>query len=140
MAGVRGDATLESYGIDVVRLLRHNMGLRSLASVVAEAVPAHHVALLKRLPGAVTLGNYIFVHAGIRPGISIDEQSDDDLMWIREPFLSQGSGRPEIVVHGHTAGKDPVFGKNRICIDTGAYATGRLTVLKLHGDDQEILS
>ncbi|WP_237154417.1 metallophosphoesterase family protein [Oryzibacter oryziterrae] len=134
-----GDTTLESYGIDVVRLLRHNMGLRSLAGLVSEAVPAHHVALLKRLPVAVSLGDYIFAHAGIRPGLPVDNQSEEDLMWIREPFLSQGSGLPQTVVHGHTAAKEPVFGKNRICIDTGAYATGRLTVLKVHGEERQIL-
>lgn len=83
------------------------------------------------MPIALTSGDRLFVHAGIMPGIPLARQEDHDLIWIREPFLSEGPGLPLTVIHGHTAGREPVFGKGRICIDTTCYATGRLTALRV---------
>lgn len=76
-------------------------------------------------------GDRLFVHAGIVPGVPLAQQEDHDLIWIREPFLSEGPDLPLTVIHGHTAGREPVFGKGRICIDTTCYATGRLTALRV---------
>lgn len=126
-----GDATLRSYGIDArpfVRPLQQD----TLMSILTDSIPATHLAFLATLPVALTMGNFVLVHAGVQPGIPLADQADEDLMWIREPFLSQGPGSDITVVHGHTPSERPVFAHGRIGIDTGAYMTGTLTVLKIH--------
>lgn len=126
-----GDATLRSYGIEPGKIITAAGGVDAIAAALREGVPQAHVDFLENLPVSLTIGDYIFVHAGLKPGIAIEDQDDQDLMWIREPFLTEGPRLPFTVVHGHTAASDPVFGNNRICIDTGCYATGRLTILKI---------
>ena len=126
-----GEATLRSYGLGHLAHLRRPEELRALGRALGEAVPDEHVAFLEDLPVLARSGNRLFVHAGIRPGVGLEEQTDEDLLWIREPFLSEGPGLPVTVIHGHTAGVEPVFGTGRICIDTACYATGRLTALKV---------
>lgn len=134
-----GDATLRSYGIGHLAHVRRPDELRALGTALAEAVPQDHVAFLEDLPILARWANRLFVHAGIRPGVAIEEQTEEDLLWIREPFLSEGPGQPITVIHGHTAGIEPVFGSGRICIDTACYATGRLTALKLTPDGAGLL-
>lgn len=97
------------------------------------ALPDRHRAFLSSLETMVTLGDYAFVHAGVRPGVAMDQQSRDDLLWIREPFLSSTRWHGRRVVHGHTVTLQPDVRDNRIGIDTGAYASGRLTVLAIEG-------
>lgn len=126
-----GEQTLESYGIDLTRLSRHRSGSGGLGEITRATVPDAHVEFLRRLPIAVRFGDTLFVHAGIRPGVPLEAQNEGDLMWIREPFLSQPNGLELTVVHGHTPANEPVFATGRIGIDTGAYATGRLTVLRV---------
>lgn len=135
-----GDATLRSYGLGHLAHLRRPAELRDLGGMLREAIPADHIRLLEELPVLAVQGQRLFVHAGIRPGVAIDAQADADLLWIREPFLDEGPGQPLTVIHGHTAGVEPVFADGRICIDTGCYATGRLTALRLTGDGTAILS
>jgi serine/threonine protein phosphatase 1 len=113
------------------------MGLRN---AVDQAVPASHRILLGTLPSMLQIGNLIFVHAGIRNGLPLEHQSDEDLMWIREPFLTRGPELPIIVVHGHTPQIRPHLGNGRIGIDTGCYATGRLAVVKIANGAAKILS
>ena len=79
------------------------------------------------------------MHAGLKPGLPLDEQNDEDLMWIREPFLTSGPALPLTVIHGHTPVVDPQFGTNRIGIDTACFATGRLTVLKVSAEGTRLL-
>lgn len=134
-----GDATLRSYGLDPEVYLGRVSRFEALGKALREKVPQTHVVFLENLPVCLATGDRLFVHAGIRPGISLDAQEDEDLLWIREPFLSQGPGLPLTVIHGHTAGSEPVFGRGRICIDTGCYATGRLTALKVTPDGAELL-
>lgn len=134
-----GDATLRSYGLQAFTHLRRPRDMQELGAVLKEAIPGSHVRFLENLPILATQGNRVFVHAGIRPGIALDDQDDGDLLWIREPFLEEGPGLPVTVIHGHTAGTEPVFGNGRICIDTGCYATGRLTALKLSEDGESVL-
>ena len=86
---------------------------------------------LAGLPIFLVVGDYLFVHAGVRPGIPLPMQEDEDLLWIRDPFLSTGSELPLTVVHGHTPCGEPEFASGRIGIDTGCFSTGRLTVLKV---------
>jgi len=132
-----GDATLHSYGLDPATMLSRKPG--DVGRILRETVPAHHVGLLENLPVALVCGDLLFVHAGVRPGIAFEEQDDEDLLWIREPFLSEGPRLPLTVVHGHTAGNEPVFGKGRVCIDTGCYATGRLTAIRITPDGSALL-
>ncbi|MBB3565348.1 serine/threonine protein phosphatase 1 [Rhizobium sp. BK512] len=134
-----GMKTLNSYGIDPAYLLRHG-GTLALARAINEAIPTHHKNLLVNMPSMVTVGNLVFVHAGIRPGVPLSEQQDQDLLWIREPFLTQGPELPVVVVHGHTPVGRPFFGNGRIAIDTGAFATGRLTILRIADGRATILS
>lgn len=100
----------------------------------AAALPADDVAFLRALPLSRRDGGYLFVHAGIRPGVPLDRQDPHDLMWIREPFLSSKLDHGAVVVHGHTPQPNPVLRANRIGIDTGAVMGGALTCLVLEDD------
>lgn len=133
-----GDATLQSYAIPNIPNV-HRRDMRGMPQALSEAIPTEHIEFLENLPVLVEYGNYLFVHAGIKPGIDIENQRDEDMLWIREPFLTEGPGLPLTVVHGHTVGLEPVFSADRICIDTGCYATGRLTVLKVTATGASLL-
>lgn len=133
-----GRETLRSYGIDVQYLLG-NGGIGALAEAVSAAIPSEHVTLLTNLPISVQIDDVLFVHAGIAPGVPLSEQRDEDFMWIREPFLELGPALPITVVHGHTPATDPYIGNGRIGIDTGAYATGLLTVVRFWQGKPEII-
>lgn len=93
-----------------------------------------HLAFLRAASDYVTFDGYFFTHAGVRPGIPLDRQVPEDLAWIREGFLQHRGDFGAVVVHGHTPEPAPVFLPNRIGIDTGAFATGRLTCLELRED------
>ena len=96
---------------------------------------------LDELPLSHVEGDYLFVHAGIRPGRELEEQTEEDMLWMREPFLSSTVNHGKVVIHGHTVCEDGVvLGQNRIGIDTGAYEHGCLTALALQGDDQWTIS
>ena len=134
-----GSTTLESYGVQ----LRPLAGMRIQAGLVAEELrrklPPEHEDFLSTLPYAFTCGDYLFVHAGIRPDVPLDRQSPDDLLWIRDEFLLSTAAFEKIVVHGHTPVPQPEIHPNRIAIDTGAFVTGRLTCLVLEGEDRRFL-
>ena len=91
------------------------------------------VAWLRSLPLSRSVAPYFFVHAGIVPGVPIDEQEPKDMLWIRSRFLESDEDHGCIVVHGHTPGDEPVVKANRICIDTGATSNGLLTAVVLDG-------
>jgi serine/threonine protein phosphatase 1 len=93
----------------------------------------HASEFLNGLELSFELGDYFFTHAGVRPGLPLTRQSPDDLMWIREQFLASNTDFGKVVVHGHTPSPEPQRHHNRIGIDTGAYATGRLTCVVLEG-------
>jgi serine/threonine protein phosphatase 1 len=133
-----GLETLHSYGVDVGPA----MAGRDFEEVQAEFTdrfPKHHRDFLDALKISATIGDYLFCHAGVRPGVSLDRQNRDDLLNIREPFLSSDGEHGKLVVHGHTPAVAPEIRPNRIGIDTGAYATGRLTCLALEKDEQRFL-
>jgi serine/threonine protein phosphatase 1 len=133
-----GMETLRSYAVD----LPASPGPTSLADLrdaFIEALPDAHRAFLEGLPRLVAVGGYLFVHAGIRPGVAIEDQDPDDLVWIREPFLLSTADFGKVVVHGHTPTEQPELRPNRINIDTGAFFTGRLTTLVLEGDETRFL-
>jgi serine/threonine protein phosphatase 1 len=100
----------------------------------ASRIPLQHLMFLRDLAISHTVGPYLFVHAGIRPGVPLDQQSRHDMMWIREPFLSSRADHGVVVVHGHTPKREPVVQPNRIAIDTGAVLGGALTCLVLEED------
>jgi serine/threonine protein phosphatase 1 len=134
-----GDQTLRSYGIDASRIVSYK-GSDGLNLALQEAVPQHHKQFLEDMPIMLQIGNLVFVHAGIRPGIPLSSQSDEDLLWIRQPFLTEGPQLPTLtVIHGHTPVNQPDFGKGRVGLDTGAFATGNLSVLRIIGNSAEIL-
>ncbi|OLP62296.1 hypothetical protein BJF93_18890 [Xaviernesmea oryzae] len=137
---IGGDATLASYGVDIKNFsLNQPSGWTALRRAAQQAVPPAHIALLQAMPALLRIGRLVFVHAGLRPGVPLEAQEDQDLLWIREPFLSKGPELPFMVVHGHTPSQEPSFGRQRIGIDTGAYQSGRLTVVKLDGRNVSFL-
>ncbi len=91
-----------------------------LQAELAEKVPPEHLAFLRGLEVTFQIGDYLFVHAGVRPNIPIEQQSPDDLLWIREPFLSDLGNHGKLVVHGHTPVEAPMHAGNRVAVDTGA--------------------
>ena len=94
---------------------------------------------LQSLKTSLSHGKYFLCHAGVRPGVPLDRQSEDDLLWIRDEFLSSKMDFGKIVVHGHTPTEEPEVLPNRINIDTGAFATGRLTCVALDGKGHRFL-
>jgi serine/threonine protein phosphatase 1 len=97
------------------------------------ALPEAHKRFLKRLRLTFTCGDFFFVHAGVRPGIRLSQQREADLLWIRDAFLESEENFGKYIVHGHTPVREPDIRPNRINIDTGAYATGNLTLLTVQG-------
>jgi len=110
-----------------------------LAATFGQVLPLSHRLFLGSLRPSFTCGDYYFVHAGVRPGIPLAKQREEDLLWIREDFLLCEDDFSKIVVHGHTPVREPDIRPNRINIDTGAYATGQLTCLMLEGEEREFI-
>lgn len=135
-----GDATLLSYGVPLSFDQPAEKRLDEARERLLEKVPEAHRRLLAGLELALPFGDYLFCHAGIRPDVPLDEQVEEDLIWIREPFLSWNGDAGKIVVHGHTVEDAPVVRRNRIGIDTGACFTGTLTCLVLEDAARRFLS
>lgn len=133
-----GAECLQSYGLEPQELA----GLDDDAAVarIRAAIPAEHRAFLESFADTCRFGDYVFVHAGIRPGIELDQQRQTDLRWIREPFLLDDTDHGYVVVHGHTITPKVDELPNRIGIDTGAYRTGELTALVIEGSRRRYLS
>ena len=133
-----GRATLRSYGVSI-NLHDPRQDLRDVRDELEEKLPQHHLDFLQDLYLAYVAGSYCFVHAGIRPGLSLREQRDEDLLWIREDFTRSKASHEYIVVHGHSISLEAELLPNRIGIDTGAFHTGILTCLVLEGSRQRLL-
>jgi len=132
-----GAECMRSYGVDPRRLKRTSPA-RAVATI-RSAIPQADQAFLRGFDDTFRAGDYLFVHAGIRPGVPIAEQAQLDLRWIREPFLKAATDHGFIVVHGHTISEEVEERPNRIGVDTGAYRTGILTALALEGPDRWFL-
>lgn len=132
-------ATLLSYGVMPPKFDDPGAMAQTRDAFVA-ACPPRHVEFLRNLKYFYECGDYIFVHAGLRPGLALERQSPDDMMWIRDEFLLSDRDFGKVVVHGHTPTAEPVRRFNRIGVDTGAYATSRLTAAVLEGADCTFLS
>ncbi|MFD1034576.1 metallophosphoesterase family protein [Sphingomonas hankookensis] len=133
-----GRETLLSYGVDEATY--EAADLKGVAQLVQDHVPTAHLDFLRALPDQIAIGDYVMVHAGIRPGVALDAQKSSDLRWIRAPFLDHTGRFERFVVHGHTVTAEPDIRPNRIGIDTGAYRSGRLTALVLHDEVQRFLT
>ena len=134
-----GLPTLQSYGVAQKTLARHPMAYNEASSKLASAIPSLHHNFLRQLQLTEEVGDYFFAHAGIRPGVPLHEQKEEDLLWIRDPFLKSTEDFGKIVVHGHTPDKRVQVRSNRIGIDTGAFMTNILTCLVLEGTTRRFL-
>lgn len=133
-----GWETLISYG---VRAETHVSGKQTveLQAAFHSALPPEHFRFFRDLQASFTCGDFFFVHAGARPNIELSRQKESDLLWIRGEFLSSTCDFGKIIVHGHTPAGEIEIGPNRINIDTGAFATGRLTCLVLQEDSLSVI-
>lgn len=127
-----GADTLRSYGATPEQIAAGGDDLRAL-------VPRRHLDFIASCDLSFEVEDYFFAHAGVRPGVPLHRQAPEDLMWIRDEFLSNRGGFGAVVVHGHTPVAEPEFRANRVGIDTGAYMTGRLTCLRIGGEGPRVL-
>jgi serine/threonine protein phosphatase 1 len=133
-----GTNTLLSYGVTPARSADSELAYET-AKALHRAMPAIHRNFLQGLALSFSCGDFFFVHAGVRPGIPLQTQTQQDLLWIREDFLLCEETFSKIIVHGHTPVYEPDIQPNRINIDTGAYATGKLTCLVLEDFEMSFL-
>ena len=134
-----GDATLGSYGVEAPSIFAGTPIHRHAQAQFRTQLPLRHKEFLAGLADSHVEGDYLFVHAGLRPGVPLAQQRPEDLRWIRDEFLNSKADFGKVVVHGHSIEREPVVRANRIGIDTGAYATDRLTCLVLEGTERSIL-
>jgi serine/threonine protein phosphatase 1 len=126
-----------SYGLSPKSLVGQPPAV--IAHNLSAAIPRSHVAFLSACVDSVRFGDYLFVHAGLRPGVPLEKQSTEDLRWIRKGFLESSADHGCVVVHGHSVSLEVEERANRIGIDTGAYRTGVLTAIWLEDDDRGFL-
>jgi serine/threonine protein phosphatase 1 len=126
---IGGRETVISYGLDPERYDR--LDYEEFAAELKQLVPPEHTAFIDTFEDMIEIGDYLFVHAGIRPGVELGEQHSRDLRWIRDPFLDFDRPFDKMIVHGHTITPEVEFRNNRIGVDTGAYTSGQLSALGL---------
>ncbi len=135
-----GMETLKSYGIPMQPGKATPERLTELQQTLKERFPPDHREWLKNCLIHFEIGDYYFAHAGVRPGVPLNEQTDTDRLWIRQGFLDwRGSGLEKMIVHGHTISPEVEVLPHRIGIDTGAYASGKLTAVVLEGTNCRFL-
>ncbi len=135
-----GDATVYSYGLRIPQDLPREIRFAQIRKDLQAALPPAHFEFLTNLRLTFEVGDYLFVHAGIRPGRVLAGQMPQDLLWIRDKFTNSRANHGKIVVHGHSITHQPEIHENRIGIDTGAYMTDNLTCLVLENDTKRFLS
>lgn len=133
-----GRETMLSYGME--RRAFTIYSIEELQQTMSELVPQADRDFIAGFENLITIGDYVFVHAGIDPHVPLEEQNIAQLRWIREPFLSHRDPHDGVIVHGHTISEAPEDQGNRIGIDTGAYTSGRLTALVLEGRDRRFIT
>ena len=134
---IGADATIMSYGVTAQEYLR--VDIDQLLVIARRRVPEAHLDFMAEFEDMVFAGDYVFVHAGVRPDKSLDRQKINDLRWIREDFLDYRGKLEKIVVHGHSISDEVETTPHRIGIDTGAYATGILTAMGFEGGERWLL-
>lgn len=137
-----GEATLASYGLNAtqISMLAGPGKARNKLQLLQAYVPDEHVGFLTGLPVMLSVPGYVFVHAGLRPGVTLDRQRDSDMLWIRDEFLAADHDFGVTVVHGHTPAVEPFLSAHRIGIDTGCFASGRLTGLRVDAEGATVLA
>ena len=133
-------ATMASYGVAAPRRIYDPSAMAAARDALAHALPPAHRAFLEGLQPCHRDPPYLFVHAGIRPGVPVDRQSVEDMIWIREEFLDSSADHGLVVVHGHSIAPEPGLRPNRIGVDTGAYYSGHLTAAVLSAEAPRFLS
>ena len=131
--------TLDSYGLGHSDIAIHHNDMKGLSNVFADALPQIHRAFLAGLGLHHSEGDYLFVHAGVLPGVAVKDQSEHDLIWIRDEFIQSDADFGAVVVHGHTIRPEPEIKANRIGIDTGAWHSNHLTALVLESNTRRFL-
>lgn len=134
-----GDATLRSYGVEPPEPDAAPARFVEARDAMLERMPASHLHCLEHAESMLVLGDYAFVHAGVRPGTPLAEQGDDALLWIGGEFTSSDARFEKIIVHGHTIEEETRIRPNRIGIDTGAYRSGVLTALRIEDGDVRLI-
>ena len=130
---IGGRETLESYKVPAPAYEATPAQMVEAAAALRAVLPAAHKAFLETLKMSAQLGDYVFVHAGLRPGRDLEKQTAEDMLEIREPFLNSKARFPFVVVHGHSPVENGFSDERRIAVDTGAYATGKLSAVRLEG-------
>ena len=134
-----GGATLTSYGVQPNAMRSNVEAWVVVRDAFAQALPDKHRRFYKELDLVRVVGDYAFVHAGVRPGVALKDQLERDLLWIRYEFLNDRGPFEKVIVHGHTPAEEPQMLKHRLGLDTGAYATGVLTAVRLYGVEQRLI-
>lgn len=134
-----GGATLASYGVQPSTARTDVESWAKVRDIFDQALPADHRRFYQTLELVRVVGDYAFVHAGVRPGVALEQQSERDLLWIRHEFLNDRGPFDKVIVHGHTPTEEPQMLKHRLGVDTGAYATGVLTAVRLYGEEQRLM-
>ncbi|MEO0451726.1 MAG: metallophosphoesterase [Pseudomonadota bacterium] len=127
-----------SYGLEAETLNSHSPV--EVQQLLCDAVPREHLEFLGTCVDWLRSGDYMFVHAGVRPGIPLDQQAGRDVRWIRAGFLDHTGSFGATIVHGHTISPSVEIKHNRIGLDTGAYKTGKLSAIRLEGQEWGVLS
>lgn len=134
-----GREALRSYGVTPPAMRGDADGWVEAARALNAALGPDHRAFLRDLEYSVEIGDYFFAHAGARPGVALADQSQQDLMWVRNAFLSDPRPFERVVVHGHTPEDVLIADHRRIGVDTGAYATGVLSAVRLEGTTRALI-
>ncbi len=138
LIGIGGLATLKSYGISEEEA--NDGSFEDLVRLLRRRIPAADIAFLDDAENMIVIGDYLFVHAGIRPGVRLEEQKISDLRWIRDAFLASKADHGLMVVHGHSITRDVDAQPNRVGIDTGAFFSGRLSALGIEDTERWVVS
>ena len=133
-----GLETLVSYGVPA-ETLANGKQIAELQSAFHGALPQAHFRFFRDLKNSFECGDFFFAHAGVKPNVELSRQKENDLLWIRGEFLTSTDDFGKIVVHGHTPTHEVEVAPNRINIDTGAFATGRLSCLVLEGEELSVI-
>lgn len=134
-----GDATMASYGVDAVDEETGLARAERMRSALSGRIAPAHVEFLRALGNYHIEGDYMFVHAGVMPGLRIEQQIGEYMRWIRDDFVNSEIDHGKCVVHGHTIVAEPEIRPNRVAIDTGAYFSNTLTCLVLDGAEKRFL-
>lgn len=134
---IGGRETIFSYGISEEEY--RNSDYPELHALLIERVPASHIEFVQRFEDMIVVGDFAFVHAGVKPGQALADQRASDLRWIRSEFLNHNDGFEKIIVHGHTITEEVEVRSHRIGLDTGAYSSGKLTAMGFEGGERWVL-